>query len=102
MLLVARLQRLDAGDQHLVGHDAAGRQHLGAAHRDPGHIAIDDAGREVRVLLLAGALRAVGLRVDDHVGEVEIVVAGMAVIVRERTGARLVVGLEHLEPHVHA
>jgi len=56
VLLVAGLQRLDAGDQHLVGQDAAGRQHLGAAHRDARRVAIDHAGGQERVGLLAGAL----------------------------------------------
>ena len=102
MLLVPWLQRLDAGDQDLVGHDCAGRQHLGATHRDPRRIAIDHAGRQVLVLLLARALRAIRLRVDDHIGEVEVVVAGLAIIVRQRAGPRPVIGLEDVEAHVHA
>ena len=35
--LVARRQRLDAGDEHLVRHDARGCQHLGAPATSSGH-----------------------------------------------------------------
>jgi hypothetical protein len=68
----------------------------------PWRIAVDDAGGQVGVDLLPRALRAVGLRVDDDVREIDIVVARIADIVGEGTGALTVIGLEHLETHDHA
>ncbi len=72
VVLIAGLQRLDAGDEDFIGHDAAGRQHLGAAHRNALCILIHHAGGQERILLLRRALGAVGLRVDDDVGEIAV------------------------------
>ena len=102
LLLVARRQRLDAGDEHLVGHDGRGPQHLGAADGQAGRVLVDDAGGEERVGLGVGRLRAVGLGIDDHVGEEQVVVPGEAVIVAHRRGPLGIMRLEQVEPHVHA
>jgi hypothetical protein len=102
LLLVARRQRLDAGDEHLVRHDPRGRQHLGAADRQPGRILVDDPGSEERVGLGVGRLRAVGLGIDDHISEKQVVVPGEAVIISYRSGTAGIIGLEQIEAHIQA
>lgn len=102
MLLVARLQRLDTGNEHLIRQNAAGRQHFGTANRNAVGIAIHHPRRQERIGLLGGAFGAVGLRVDDDVCQVKIVVAGIAVIIRQRPGTLRIVGLENLKAHIHA
>ena len=100
--LLALLQGLDVRDQHLVRHDARSAEHLGALHRDALVVAIDLARNEEGIGLLARTLGAIGLRVDDDIGEEQIVVAREAVIVVERAGALPVIGLEHGKAHHHA
>src|SRR4030088_2418851 len=63
---------LQISDQELVGHDRGGAEHLGAAHRDAGAVLIDQPGDEI-LLLLAPGLGAVGLRVDDHIAQIQVV-----------------------------
>ena len=99
---ITRLQGLDAGDEHLVGHDAAGREHLRATDGQSFRVLGDHAGGQEFVRLLMGGLRPIGLGIDDHVGQVELVVPGMAVIAGKRAGAFLVVVFEDVQPHVHA
>ena len=80
VVLVAGLQRLDAGDEHFVGHDAAGASILAP------RIVMPSASRSTTPAVRngsacsAGALRAVRLRIDDDVGEIEIVVARVAIV----------------------
>jgi len=65
-------------------------------------VLVDNASGQKAVLLLARALRTVGLRIDDYVSEIKIVVARVPVIVRERSRADAVIGLEDVEPHNHS
>jgi hypothetical protein len=91
------LERLQVGDEHVVRHDRAGAEHLGAADGDARLILVDHARHQV-VVLVAPVLGAVGLRVDDHVGQEQIAAAGIVEVAGERLGARLVVAREHVEP----
>ena len=54
-VFLARLQGLEIGDQDLIRHDRAGAEHLGAAHRDPARILVDEL-RDQLVILLAPRL----------------------------------------------
>src|SRR5271168_3465670 len=78
------------------------RQHFAAADGEALGVLVDDPRREEAVVLFARPLRAIRLWIDDHVGEVEIVVAGVAVIVRKRACASRVIGLEHVDAHDRA
>ena len=60
----------------------------------PSESSSDHGGGQKRIGLLMGGLRAVGLRIDDDVGQEEIVIAGIAIIVAERPGSLGVIGLE--------
>ena len=93
-----RLQRLQIGDQHLVGHDRGRSEHLGAADGDAGGILVDDARDEV-LSLVAPVLGALGLRVDDHVGEEQVALGGIVDIVFQRLGALRPVLAKHLDAH---
>ena len=64
----------------------------------PVDVLVDDA-RDQILLLLAPGLTAVGLRVDDDVGEEQIVAAGIVEIIEQRLGARGAVAAEHLDAH---
>ncbi len=78
------------------------RDSLGAADGDALGIAVDHAGGQEGIGLFGGVLGAVGLRIDDDIGQIEIVVPRIGVVVGERLGAVLVVSLEHIEAHIHA
>ena len=86
--LVAGLQRLKAGHQQLVGHHAAGRQHLGAVNGDALAILVDDRSDELLVGLLLRRARLISLRIDDDVGQEQVVVARISEIVFQRGGPR--------------
>ena len=62
----------------------------------PVDILVDDRGDEVGGLL-APVLAALGLRIDDDVGEEVVVAARLFEVVGERLGALLAVLLEHVE-----
>ena len=99
--LLAGLERLQIGDEHFVGHDRGGAEHLGAADGDAARILIDDPRHQI-LILLAPAFAALGLRIDDHVGEKKIVLRGEIEIVGERLGALGAVLAEHLDAHALA
>ena len=99
VLLLAGLQGLDIGDEHLVGHDRPGAEHLRPAHRDSGGVLVHYAAGEVLLALVAGVPGPVGLRVDDDVGEVEIVVARPREVVEQRLRARLPVRAKEMHAH---
>ena len=58
-----------------------GRQHLGAAHDQAVGRLVDDAEVNKGIVLLMRTLRAVALRIDDGMGEEQIAVAAIVVIV---------------------
>jgi hypothetical protein len=97
-IFLARLERLQVGDEYLVGHDRGRAQHLGAADRDAGRILVDDARHEI-LGLLAPAFGALGLRVDDHVGQEQVVLRRVIDIGLESLGAFLAVFTENLDAH---
>ncbi len=81
---VALLALADAGlriDQELVRGRAVGSEHLGAAHDQPLFRLLDHAEMGEGVLVLVRALGAVGLRIDDGVGEKQVAVAAIGVVV---------------------
>ena len=101
-VLLAGLQRLQVGDEHLVRHDRTGAEHLGAADGDAAGVLVDDARDQV-LGLLAPVLAALGLRIDDHVGEEVVVAARLLEIIRAapwRAPAPCL--LEHLDAHALA
>src|SRR5207248_1014907 len=91
-----RPQRLQVRDQQLVAHNRRGAEHLGAAHRDARTVLVDDPGDEV-LLLLAPGLPAIGLRVDDHVAQIEVVPPHVTEIIEQGLGASLAVPAEYLD-----
>ena len=99
--LLAGLERLQIGDEHFVGHDRGGAEHLGAADGDAARVFIDDPRHQI-LILLAPAFAPFGLRIDDHVGEKKIVLRGEIEIVGERLGALGAVLAEHLDAHALA
>ena len=102
VFFLARLQRLNRSDEHFVGQRAAGAEHLGAAKRDALAVFVAHAGHQEIVRLLARAPAAVRLRADDDVGEIEIVVSRVFVVLAYGGGARRAVPLEEVEAHEHA
>ena len=73
-------------------------EHLSAADSDAAAVLIDDT-RDQIVGLLAPVLRALGLRVDDHVSEEDIVSGGVVEIVHKCLGAIGAVLLEDVDAH---
>ena len=84
---LARFQRLQIGDEHLVGHDRAGAEHLGAADGQSGGVLIDDL-RDQLFRLVTPVPGAIGLRIDDHIGQIQVVSRGIVHVVFKRLGAR--------------
>ena len=97
--LVAGLQCLKAGHEQFVRHDATGRQHLGATNGDAIGVFVDDRGDKLRVGLIAGGFRLVGLRIDDHVRQEQVVIARIGEIMIECRGAGRVIGAEGRKAH---
>ena len=67
-------------DHDLIGGRSVGRQHLGAAHDQAVAGFFDDAQIGVGVGLLRGGFAAVDRRIDQGVGEKQIVVAAIAIV----------------------
>jgi hypothetical protein len=95
-ILFARFERLQIGDEHLVRHDRRRAEHLGAANGDAGRIFVDHRARP-DPRLLAPVLAALGLRIDDDVGQEQVVLAGVIEIVGEGLGALGAVLAKHVE-----
>ena len=99
VVLLVRLQRLEVGHEQLVREHGRRAQHLAAPDRHAFRVLVHDAEHRAVAALLAGALRAVQLRIDDHIGEIEVAVARMGEIVMEGARALRVVRLEYFQPH---
>ena len=67
----------------------------------PVEILVDDAGDEI-LFLLAPGLAALGLRIDDHVGEEQVALDRVIEIILERLGARFAVAAEDVDAHALA
>ena len=84
VVLVARLQRMDAAQMQPVGQHAAGGKLLRARDHDAVVALLDHAGVERRIALLVRRLAAVDLRRHDRVADVEMLVAHAARRTRRR------------------
>jgi hypothetical protein len=102
VLFLAWLERLDRTDEHFIRDWTAGAEHFRTAYRDALMVFVAHAGDEEFVRLLAGALTTIRLRADDDVGEIEVIVAGVFVIVAHGRRARWGVTFEQVQTHVHA
>ena len=88
VFVLARLARIVGADVALVRHRRERRQHAAAADHDAVARALDDVhglGRRIEG-------RAVGLRVDQRVGDLHVVLAAM---LDDRLGARRRLGAAH-------
>src|SRR4029079_7489773 len=74
VVLIARLQRMDAAQVDEVGDGPGGRKLLRAGDDDAVVALLDHTGIERGVALLVRGFAAVDLRRDDGVGGVEVVV----------------------------
>src|SRR5690606_20876667 len=99
--LLTRLQGLNARDHDFVREWNGGAEHLCALERNPLGITVAHATAEELVSLFTRALRAIRLGADDHVGEIQIAVARVGVVIAQSTGARTIVPLEQVDPHEH-
>ena len=89
---------MQIGDEDFVRHDRRCAEHLGAANGDAGRILVDDA-RDQILRLFAPGLAALGLRIDDDVGQEQIALAGIIEIIGERLGALGAVLAKDIEAH---
>ena len=79
VILIPWSQRLDAAQQKVVGEGSAGAQHLRAADDDAAIGLLADARGKIRLGLLVRTLGAVDLRLDDRVGNIQMIVARLLV-----------------------
>jgi hypothetical protein len=81
---VAFLALANAGeriDQELVGGGSVGRQHFGATHDQSVRFLLDHAEVNKGFVLLVRALRAVALRIDDGMGQEQIAITAVLVVI---------------------
>ena len=95
VVLVARLQRMDAAQVDPVGEHAAGRDLLRARDDDAVVALLHHAGVERRIALLVRGLAAVDLRRHDRIAEVEMLVAHLLVESDDVVGEFLPARREH-------
>ena len=93
------LHRAERRDQDLVAQHRPGAEHLRPAERDALAVLVAHRDGEVRVAALAPGLRAVALRVDDDVGEVEVAVAREGIVVAHGLRPLPAVVLVDVAPH---
>ncbi len=101
VLLFARLQGLNGRNHHLVCHRAAGGQHLRALQGDAVTVLIGNTSGDEFSRLVSDSFAAVRLRADDGIRQVEVIVASVLIVVRERPSISLAMVAEEIEPHVH-
>src|SRR5215510_11964710 len=89
VIFVARPQGQDDRDQHVIGHDRTGAEHLCPAHDDAAVALGSDAGVEIRLGLLVRRLGAVNSGMDDDVAEVQVLVSGLGGEAQQVVGERL-------------
>src|SRR5258708_37685603 len=81
---VTLLALANAGErvnQKFIGRGAVGRQHLGGAHAQSVGRLVDDSEVNKGIVLLVRTLRAVALRIDNGMGEEQVAVTALAVII---------------------
>ena len=86
-------------NKHLVGHDGTGAEHFCPAHRNPFTVFINNLHHRIIVLEFDRRFGPIDLRIDDHVGEIQIIIAGVDIVIPVRFCAVLIVFLEHVQAH---
>ena len=94
-----RAQRLQMRNKHLVGHDGTGTEHLCPAHRNPFTVFINNLHHRIIVLKFDRRFRPIDLGIDDHVSEIQIVIAGVDIVVPVCFRPVLIVVLEQVQAH---
>src|SRR3984957_1415137 len=101
VLLFTWLQGLNRRNHHLVCHWAAGGQHLRALQSDARTVLVDDTSSDEFFRLVADSFAAIGLRTDDGIRQIDVIVASVLVIIRECPGISFAMLAEEIERHVH-
>ena len=86
-------------NKHLVGHDGTGTEHFCSAYRNPFTVFINNLHHRIIVLEFDRRFRPIDLRIDDHVSEIQIVVAGVDIVVPVCFRPVLIVFFEQVQAH---
>jgi hypothetical protein len=100
-MLLTLPQRLHIGNEHLVGHDRGGAEHLRAPDGDAPGVLID-YGCDQIVGLTAPVFTPFCLRVDDDVSQIEVVAGGVFDVVGQGFRPRGSMFLENEAAHALA
>lgn len=98
---ILRFQGTQGSDHQLVRKCRAGAEHLGASDDDAFAVLIDDGDSDAGVGAFGRGFGTVALRIDDNVGDVEIVIAGVFVVVADGIRATAGVGRADVLAHEH-
>ena len=86
-------------NKHLVSHDGTGTEHFCPAYRNPFIVFVHDLHHRIIVLKFDRRFRPIDLGIDDHVSEIQIVIAGIDIVIPVRFCAVLIVVLEQVQAH---